>query len=70
MTTEAVFLSDSYARSCAATVTAVNPRGGIVLDRTVFYATGGGQPGDSGGLQLPDGTTITIATALKGDRPG
>jgi len=28
---------------------------GIMLDRTVFYATGGGQPGDNGVLRLPNG---------------
>lgn len=65
--TELVFRDDAYARSCEATVVAVNERGGIVLDRTVFYPTGGGQPGDSGSLRLPDGTAIMIATAVKGD---
>lgn len=64
--TEPVYRSEPYARSCAARVLAVNARGGIVLDRTVFYPAGGGQPGDSGGLRLADGTTIEIATAVKG----
>ena len=69
MTTETLFRSDPYARSCDAQIVAVNDRGGIVLDRTVFYPTGGGQPGDSGTLKLADGTEIPIATAVKGD-PG
>ena len=44
-------------------------RGGILLDQTVFYPTGGGQPGDKGTLTLGDGTVIEIATAVKGDTP-
>jgi len=68
--TEEIFRQDAYARSCEATVTAVNERGGIVLDRTVFYPTGGGQPGDSGRLRLADGATVRIASTVKGDAPG
>lgn len=67
--TEALFREEPYAKSCDATVIEVNDRGGIVLDRTVFYPTGGGQPGDSGNLRLPDGGVIRIATAVKGDGP-
>ena len=44
MTSEPLFRSDPYARSCEAQIVAVNDRGGIVLDQTVFYPTGGGQP--------------------------
>ncbi len=40
---------------------------GIQLDRTVFYAAGGGQPGDRGTLVLPDGSGIEIVDARKGD---
>ena len=57
--TEEIFREDSYAKTCDATVTAVDGRG-IVLDRTVFYATGGGQPGDVGVLRLEDGSEIAI----------
>lgn len=54
-----IFREDAYAKSCQATVTAVDARG-IQLDRTVFYAAGGGQPGDTGILRLGDGRTVTI----------
>jgi misacylated tRNA(Ala) deacylase len=64
--TELVFRSDAYAGPAQAPCSAVNERGGIVLDRTVFYATGGGQPGDRGWISL-DGRRIDIATAVYGD---
>lgn len=65
--TEPLFRDDAYLRTCDATVTQVNERGGIVLDRTIFYATGGGQPGDSGHLELEDGSRVEIATAVYGE---
>ncbi len=61
--TDALYRSDAYERTCEATVLAVNERGGIILDRTVFYATGGGQPGDAGTLQF-DGKHCPIATTV------
>jgi misacylated tRNA(Ala) deacylase len=67
MPTELIFRDDAYAPEAEATVLAVNDRGGIVLDRTVFYATGGGQPGDAGRLLRADGSSIAIATAVYGD---
>jgi len=68
MSTELVFRDDAYARSCAARVTGVDERG-IRLDRTVFYPTGGGQPGDTGVLRLGSGETIAITDTVKGDGP-
>jgi misacylated tRNA(Ala) deacylase len=65
---ELVFRTDAYAKTCDATVTAADEHG-IRLDRTVFYAEGGGQPGDSGVLRLDDGGSIAIVNALKGDGP-
>jgi misacylated tRNA(Ala) deacylase len=62
--TEEIFRNDAYARSCLAMVTAVDDRG-IQLDRTVFYPTGGGQPGDAGVLRLGDGETVTIVEARR-----
>lgn len=63
---EPLFRDDAYLKTCAATVVAVNDRGGIVLDRTIFYPTGGGQPGDCGGLRW-DGGEATVATSVKGE---
>jgi len=65
---EQVFRDDVYARDCEATVTSVDDRG-IQLDRTVFYPTGGGQPGDCGTLTTSDGTTVIIVNAIKDDGP-
>jgi len=64
--TELLFRDDAYLKSCSATVTDVSDRG-IRLDRTVFYPTGGGQPGDIGMLRRADGGTIAIADTRKGD---
>ncbi len=57
---------DPYLRDAPARVAAHTPEGGIVLDRTIFYAKGGGQPGDSGRLVWPGGAVV-IATAVHGD---
>jgi misacylated tRNA(Ala) deacylase len=66
--TELLFRDDAYARSCPARVTAADERG-IRLDRTVFYPTGGGQPGDTGRLRLVSGATIAIVDTVKGAAP-
>ncbi len=66
MSTELLFREDAYLPATEATVIAVTDRRGIVLDRTVFYATGGGQPGDTGMLERPGGN-IAIATTVYGD---
>jgi misacylated tRNA(Ala) deacylase len=65
MTTEKVFLDDPRRRSVSSTVVASAPEG-IVLDRTVFYARGGGQPGDVGALRW-DGGETAIADTVKGE---
>ncbi len=64
--TEPLFRDDAYLTECDATVVAVNDRGGIILDRSIFYPTGGGQPGDIGSLRF-DGSEIGIVTAVKGE---
>jgi misacylated tRNA(Ala) deacylase len=67
MTTDCLFREDSYLKSCEARVVAVTDQGGIVLNRTVFYATSGGQPGDSGMLTRTDGAVVPINTAVYTD---
>src|ERR1700736_4443230 len=64
--TELLFREDAYARSCPARVVAADECG-IRLDRTVFYPTGGGQPGDTGALRLASGDTIAIVDTVKGE---
>lgn len=65
--TQAMFREDAYLREAEASVLAVNERGGIVLDRTIFYATSGGQPGDTGYLERADGSRIAIAGTITGE---
>lgn len=66
--TELIFRDDAYARSCPARVISADARG-IRLDRTVFYPTGGGQPGDTGTLRLPSGAAIRVVDTVKGATP-
>jgi misacylated tRNA(Ala) deacylase len=63
--TDALF-RDAYLRHATATVTDHTPAGGIIVDASVFYPTGGGQPGDAGRIQWPGGEAV-IETAVKGD---
>ncbi|MGB9045549.1 MAG: alanyl-tRNA editing protein [Pseudolabrys sp.] len=67
MPTQCLFRDDSYLKTCDARVVALTDQGGIVLDRTVFYATSGGQPGDTGALTTEAGARIPIETAIYTD---
>jgi len=75
--TEELCATDAYLRECDATVVAVSEEG-VVLDRTVFYARGGGQPGDVGTLRWEGGEARVADTTkragdvvhvLEGDAP-
>jgi len=63
--TEPLFRDDAYLKEAEAIVEAVDDRG-IVLDRTIFYPQGGGQPGDRGELLLEDGSRLAILNTTYG----
>ena len=63
--TEELFREDSYLQECDATVVAIDD-GALILDRTVFYALGGGQPGDTGTVTW-DGGHATILDTRYGE---
>jgi misacylated tRNA(Ala) deacylase len=65
--TVALFRDDAYLRETVATLLAVNDRGGLVFDKTVFYATSGGQPGDTGRVERADGSVLQIAATVTGE---
>ncbi|WP_304126795.1 alanyl-tRNA editing protein [Mogibacterium diversum] len=57
MTTEKVFHNDQYLKTLEATITDIvisKERTEIITDRTIFFAEGGGQPGDRGTIHLSD----------------
>lgn len=64
--TDPLFRTDPYLKTTTGRVTAHTPEGGIVLDRSIFYAKGGGQPGDSGRI-VWDGGSCDIAGCVKGE---
>jgi len=69
MSTDCLFREDAYLKESSATVVGLTDAGGIVLDRTVFYAASGGQPADRGVLTTATGDAILIEGASYTD-PG
>ncbi|RVT96072.1 alanyl-tRNA editing protein [Rhodovarius crocodyli] len=63
--TRLIFRDDAYLREAPATVLAVS-EAGVELDASLFYAQGGGQPGDTGSL-VWDGGEMAIANTVKGE---
>ena len=75
MNHSALYLEDAYCRSCEAQLLALEPmpaslsEGGTVaiLDRTPFFARGGGQPGDQGLIKLDDGRELAVVETWSED---
>jgi len=59
--TEQLFREDAYSKECEAVVTG-SDGDAVVLDRTIFYPMGGGQPGDTGTLKWEGGNTAVVDT--------
>jgi misacylated tRNA(Ala) deacylase len=66
MAVEALYRDDFYLSTAEAMVIAIHEDGGIELDRTCFYATSGGQPGDTGFLERADGSKIALGQTKHG----
>ncbi|MBB3389521.1 misacylated tRNA(Ala) deacylase [Rhizobium sp. BK275] len=66
MPVDALYRDDFYLSTCEAVVTAVHEDGGIELDQTCFYATSGGQPGDTGFFERGDGSKVELGQAKHG----
>ncbi len=64
--TEALFHADPYLKAADAKVVSVSESGGILLDRTLFYPTGGGQPSDTGILAWKSGTAEVTSARKSG----
>jgi misacylated tRNA(Ala) deacylase len=67
MPVSALYRDDFYLSTCEAVVTAVHDDGGIEFDQTCFYATSGGQPGDTGFLERADGSKIVLGQTRHGE---
>lgn len=59
--TKELFRDDSYMKECAAIVEGVAD-GAVILDRTIFYPQGGGQPGDTGTITWSGGSAAIVDT--------
>ncbi len=67
-----LYQDDPYLERCAARVSwvgAIDDAPALMLDRTILYPTGGGQPGDTGNLSW-DGKDAAIVATIKGPEAG
>ena len=66
--TQALFRQDAYLAQTTARVLEAFPAGdkpaSVVMDRTLFYAQGGGQPGDSGVLEIAGSAPLAVTNTI------
>ena len=55
-----LYESNPYLKCGEAEAVALGPSGGVILDRTIFFPAGGGQPGDTGMLTWDAGSAAVI----------
>jgi len=67
--TEKLYQEDPYMKECTAIVTGIADHG-VILDRSVFYCQGGGQPGDTGVLALTDGRLLKVVNTIAEQETG
>jgi len=67
--TEKLYQEDPYMKECRAIVTGIADHG-VMLDRSVFYCQGGGQPGDTGALALTDGRLLKVVNTITEQETG
>ncbi len=65
--TQLLFRDDPYLKDADGQVTAITDRGGVILNRSVFYPTSGGQTGDQGRLSWSGGACRIALTVKDGD---
>ncbi len=64
--THMIFRDEPYKAELETVVMGLTPDGGLILEGSIFYPQGGGQPGDSGRVDWPDGS-VSIETTRKGE---
>lgn len=69
MSTEPLFRTDPYLRAAEARATGLTPEGGVILDRSIFYPAGGGQPGDTGRIAW-EGIAAEVVDTRKAEDGG
>ena len=62
-----LYQTDPYLAEAESEVTGRGPSGGMIVERSVFYPAGGGQPGDSGVVEWNSGTADVVDTRKCGD---
>ncbi|MEF2072449.1 alanyl-tRNA editing protein [Consotaella aegiceratis] len=63
--TETIYQDDAYCDRIEARLLGFDGENGLIFDRSNFFATGGGQPGDTGSVESPAGQAIRIVDTVR-----
>ena len=64
--TTPLFRTETYTQETTGTVVGLSDQGGVILDRSIFYPQGGGQPGDTGWISWGD-CEMAVTNTIKGE---